>query len=139
MLRDTGEDSVEDEAELLPTLAEEESLDWDLMGSGETFCPFGDKEVEPLLTEASSGFEEEAELFESLGDLVEAGLAGDDSSELCLSCFPLDDWLDEEELWWSAAVSSTSSTISSTVTKSSRLKFCSSKNLSVETSPLKSS
>ena len=80
-------------------------------------------ELEPLVN-LDEEDEEEAELFESFEDFAEVCLPPDDTHELLLSLLALED---EEELSGSGFVSSTSSPISSTVTKSSMLNFCSSK------------
>ena len=81
-------------------------------------------ELEPLVN-LDEEDEEEAELFESFKDFVEVCLPPGDTHELLLSLLALEE--DEEELSGSGFVSSTSSPISSTVTKSSMLNFCSSK------------
>ncbi len=119
-------DSGEEEEEALLTLAEDMGLVGDLVGSDESldfFCEteLGLEELKPLV-----------DLDESFEDLVEVRLLEDDTSELCLSPLTSEDCLDEEERGGSGLVSSTSSPTSSTVTKSSMLKFCSSKKQASE-------
>lgn len=123
-------DSGEEDTEVLLTLAEDEGL----VGSDESLDTEKELEDELLFMEPLSNFdeedeedEEEAELLESLEDLVEIRLAVDEISELRFSLVPLEDILDEEELWWPGLVYPMSSPTSSTVTKSSMLKLSSSK------------
>ena len=112
---------------MLP-LAEEEGLVWDLVDSEESFCFFGDTELELEDLDAEAD-----ELLESFEDLFDVFLAEDDTSEPCLPFLSPESCLWEEEPS-STAASSMSSLISSTVTKSSKLKFSSSKG-SEETTP----
>lgn len=131
-----GEEGVSvgggEEEEGLLTLAEDEGLVGDLVGSDESVDFFGDTELEleESLVDLDEEDDKEDELLEFLEDLVEVCWLLDDTSELCLRLLALEE--DEEELWGLGLVSSTSSPTSSTVTKSSMLKFCSSKRKASE-------
>lgn len=102
------------------------------MGSDKFLDSFGDAEVEPLVNlDEDEQDEEEAERLESVEDLVEASLPSNDRPEPCPSLV-LGDCFDVERLSGSRLASSTSSPTSSTVTKSSMLKLCSSKRQAFE-------
>ena len=122
-------DCEEEEAEVFLALAEDETLAWDFVISEDSFCFFDTPEVDledKLLFVGLDEDEDEegAGLLESFE--VDDVFLVDDASEILLSLFSLEVRSVEEELL-STGVSSMSSTISSTVTKSSRLNMSSSK------------